>query len=168
MYGEMSAEVEVLEFLYALVRLLKPDLCVETGAHRGLSAWHIGRALRENGAGRLVTCEIDGRLCEEARERCAGLPVEVRCESSLELEVAGEIDFLFIDSDLALRVREVRRFLPALSRRAVVALHDTAMTVETQPELARYQADLTALGEECALLLLPLPTPRGLTLARRC
>jgi len=59
MYDSMSAEVEVLDFLKALVITIKPELVVETGTFSGLSTLRIAEGLRENGGGRVITCEWD-------------------------------------------------------------------------------------------------------------
>jgi len=45
------------ELLYAVVRSIKPSVCVETGTHKGLSASYIAQALKDNGFGFLNTCD---------------------------------------------------------------------------------------------------------------
>ena len=39
--------------LYALIRSLKPEICVEVGTYRGYAACYMGQALKENAKGRL-------------------------------------------------------------------------------------------------------------------
>jgi predicted O-methyltransferase YrrM len=52
--------IEVLDFLYTLVRLTKPERVLETGTWLGRSATAIASALRANGIGYLVTIELNG------------------------------------------------------------------------------------------------------------
>lgn len=54
-----TAELETLEFLHSVVRLLKPHIIVETGTWHGYSAVAMARALRQNGFGKVITYEID-------------------------------------------------------------------------------------------------------------
>ena len=58
-YDDLSMTREEQEFIYGLVRALKPMLVVETGTYRGLTAEAIGNALADNGTGDLVTVEIN-------------------------------------------------------------------------------------------------------------
>src|ERR1700741_2792930 len=60
MYDSMTAEVEVLDFLKAIVTTIKPELVVETGTFSGLSTLRIAEGLKANGFGRVITCEYDG------------------------------------------------------------------------------------------------------------
>ena len=62
MYDSMSAEVEVLDFLKALVITLKPELVVETGTFSGLSTLRIAEGLKANGVGKIITCEYDPQV----------------------------------------------------------------------------------------------------------
>src|SRR3989442_14412712 len=59
MLDSMTAEVEVLEFLQCLVTTLKPQLVVETGTFLGVSTLRIAEGLKQNGSGRVITCEFD-------------------------------------------------------------------------------------------------------------
>jgi prolipoprotein diacylglyceryl transferase len=165
MYDSMSAEVEVLDFLKSLVRTLKPELVVETGTFTGLSTLRIAEGLRENGFGRVVSCEYDKKVFDAAEKRFAesglGQWIEARNESSLETKIEGRIDLLFCDSDAPLREREVRRFLPQISPHGIIVLHDASTSLETVREAA------LRMEREGLLSVLLLPTPRGLALAQK-
>jgi hypothetical protein len=121
MYDSMSAEVEVLDFLKALVITIKPELVVETGTFSGLSTLRIAEGLKENGIGRVITCEWDKKVHKTATKRFAGSGlgkwIDARNESSLEMKVDGQIDMLFCDSDVPLREERPRRRATARSRR---------------------------------------------------
>ena len=60
---------EVGDLLYALVRMTKPKVCIETGTHIGDSAERIGRALQANGTGYLLTCDVNDVWVNSASER---------------------------------------------------------------------------------------------------
>jgi prolipoprotein diacylglyceryl transferase len=165
MYDSMSAEVEVLDFLKALVITLKPELVLETGTFSGLSTLHLAEGLKANGFGRVITCEYDAKVFAAARDRFEGSGlgnwIDARNESSLEIKVEGRIDLLFCDSDAPLREQEVRRFLPQMNPHGVILMHDASSAMKTVREGA------LKLEREGLLSVLLLPTPRGLVMAQR-
>jgi len=165
MYDAMAAEVEVLEFLKTLVTTIKPELVVETGTFLGSSTLRIAEGLKENGFGRVITCETDPKVFEEARKRflASGLAewIDLRNESSLEMKVEGRIDLLYCDSDLPLREQEVRRFLPQVNPDGLILMHDASSALKTVREGARN------LEREGLLSVVFLPTPRGLVVAQK-
>lgn len=92
-----GVEREVGEFLYGLVRLLKPAFCLETGTFVGDSAAHISRALRDNQSGRLHTCDID--VSDEAVHRLRNLPCSIHSMRGEDLiRMFPKFDFVHIDS----------------------------------------------------------------------
>jgi prolipoprotein diacylglyceryl transferase len=165
MYDSMSAEVEVLDFLKALVTTIKPELVVETGTFSGLSTLRIAEGLKENGVGRVITCEWDKKVYEAAKGRFAesglGKWIEARNESSLVMKVDGTIDMLFCDSDPELREQEVRRFLPLMNPYGLILIHDASSHMKSVREGA------LRLEAEGLISVLLLPTPRGLVLAQK-
>ena len=165
MYDSMTAEVEVLEFLRTLVTTLKPELIVETGSFLGVSTMWMAQGLRANGFGKIISCEFDPVVFAKAQETIASSDVrefiELRNESSLEMEVAGTIDLLFSDSDVSIREAEVKRFLPQMRPTGLILMHDASSHLKTVREAA------LSLEAEGLLSCLLLPTPRGLVLAQR-
>ena len=165
MYDSMTAEVEVLEFLRTLVTTIKPNLVVETGTFLGVSTLWIAEALRLNGFGRIVSCEYDPTVFAAAREKIAASPVrdliDLRNESSLEMQVDGAIDLFFSDSDLPIREQEVRRFLPQISPYGVILMHDASSHLKQVREAA------LQLEREGLISAVLLPTPRGLVVAQK-
>src|SRR5215470_5035005 len=99
MFDSMTAEVEVLEFLRTIVTTIKPELVVETGTFSGISTLWIAEGLKVNGRGRIITCEYDPKVYENAKARVASSSlaewIELRNESSLEMRVDGTIDLFF-------------------------------------------------------------------------
>ena len=165
MYDSMSAEVEVLDFLKAVVTTIKPELVVETGTFSGLSTLRIAEGLKENGAGRVITCEFDKKVYDTAKKRFAESSlakwIDARNESSLEMNVPGRIDMLFCDSDAPLREQEVRRFLPQMNPYGIILMHDASSAMKTVREAA------LRLEAEGLLSVLLLATPRGLVMAQK-
>ena len=165
MYDSMTAEAEVLEFLRTLVTTLKPELIVETGSFLGVSTVWMAQGLQANGFGKIISCEFDPVVFTKAQERIARSNVqefiELRNESSLEMQVPGTIDLLFSDSDVPIREAEVKRFLPQMRPTGLILLHDASSHLKTVREAA------FSLETQGLLSCLFLPTPRGLVLAQR-
>ncbi|HYN15007.1 MAG TPA: class I SAM-dependent methyltransferase [Terriglobales bacterium] len=165
MYDSMSAEAEVLDFLKALVITLKPNLVVETGTFMGVSTLAIAEGLKQNGFGRVITVEYDPKVFAKAKERfdASGLAswIDARNHSSLELRVEGTIDLLFSDSDINLREREVRRFLPQISPNGLILIHDASSHQKVVREAA------LRLEAEGLISVVLVPTPRGLVVAQK-
>jgi predicted O-methyltransferase YrrM len=165
MYDSMTAEAEVLEFLRTLVTTIKPSLIVETGAFLGVSTIWMAEGLKSNGFGRIVSCEFDPVVYAKAQEKIAASGVaewiELRNASSLEMQVPGQIDLLYSDSDLDIREQEVRRFLPQISPNGLILMHDASSHPGTVREAA------LRLEAEGLISVVLLPTPRGLAVAQK-
>ncbi len=165
MYDSMTAEVEVLDFLKAIVTTIKPELVVETGTFSGLSTLRIAEGLKANGFGRIITCECDAKVFAAAKERFAksGLSewIDARNESSLQMKVDGRIDLLFCDSDAPIRGQEVRHFLPQVNPYGLILIHDASSAMKTVREAA------LQLEQEGLISVVLLPTPRGLVVAQK-
>ena len=165
MYDSMTAEVEVLDFLKAIVTTIKPELILETGTFSGLSTLHIAEGLQANGFGKVITCEYDPKVFAAAKKRFdsseLGKWIDARNESSLEMKVDGRIDLLFSDSDAPLREQEVRRFLPQMNPNGLILMHDASSAMKTVREAAM------KLEAEGLLSVVLLPTPRGLVVAQK-
>ena len=165
MFDSMTAEAEVLEFLRSIVTTIKPGLVVETGTFSGISTLWIAEGLKANGRGRVITCEFDPTVYENAQARIAasGLAewIELRNESSLEMKVNGAIDLFFSDSDLPIREQEIRRFLPQINPYGLILMHDASSHLKTVRDAA------LELEREGLISVVLLPTPRGLVVAQK-
>jgi len=165
MFDSMTAEAEVLELLRTVVTTIKPELVVETGTFSGISTLWIAEGLKANGRGRVVTCEFDPAVYENAKARIAasGLAdwIELRNESSLAMKVEGTIDLLFSDSDLLIREQEIRRFLPQINPNGLILMHDASSHLKIVREGA------LQLEREGLISVVLLPTPRGLVVAQK-
>jgi predicted O-methyltransferase YrrM len=164
MIDSMTAEVEVLELIATLVTTIKPRLVVETGSFLGVSTEWIARGLERNGFGRVVSCEFDTVVYAKAKERLETSPlkqwIELRNESSLEMQVEGTIDLLFSDSDIQIREAEVKRFLPQMNPNGVILMHDASSHLQV------VRAAALKMEDEGLISVVLLPTPRGLVVAQ--
>lgn len=165
MYDSMTAEAEVLEFLRTLVTTIKPNLIVETGSFLGVSTVWMAEGLRENGEGRIVSCELDPVVFAKAQERivASGLGewIDLQNVSSFDLKVTGQIDLFFSDSDLDVRENEVRQYLPMISPNGLILMHDASSHSGTVRDAA------LRLEKEGLISVVLLPTPRGLAIAQK-
>lgn len=165
MYDSMTAEAEVLEFLRTLVTTVKPNLVVETGAFLGVSTLWIAEGLKRNNRGKIISCELDPVVFAKAQSKIAasGLSswIELRNESSLEMQIPGVIDLLFSDSDMAIREEEIRHFLPQISPHGLILMHDASSHLKIVREAA------LKMEAEGLLSVVFLPTPRGLVVAQK-
>jgi len=165
MYDSMTAEVEVLEFLKTLVTTVKPTLVVETGTFMGISTLKIAEGLKQNGFGKVITVEYDPVVYGKAKERfqSSGLMdwIDFRNMSSLDVKVEGTIDLLFSDSEITIREKEVRHFLPQINPTGLILMHDASSHLKTVREAA------LKMEVEGLLSVVLMPTPRGLVLAQK-
>src|SRR5437868_9717627 len=165
MFDSMTAEVEVLEFLRTTVTTIKPELVVETGTFSGISTLWIAEGLKANGRGKVITCEFDPLVYANAKDRIekSGLAkwIDLRNQSSLEMNVEGTIDLFFSDSDLPIREQEVLRFVPQISPYGLIRIHDSSSHLRLVREAA------LKLEAEGLISVVLLPTPRGLVVAQK-
>ena len=95
---------ETGKLLYMLARASNARSIVEFGTSFGLSTLHLAAALRENGGGRLITCEFEPSKLARARENLAmgGLSdlIEFRQGDALETlasDLPEAVDLLLLD-----------------------------------------------------------------------
>lgn len=123
-----SPECEILEFLYSLVRLIKPENILETGTYVGWSAAVMAQAIKENGHGHIETLEIEQQHIASAKQLWQTLELTdfiiEHQKSSLEFEPTHNYDFLFLDSEPQIRFDELAKFYPYLNNSGFIAIHD--------------------------------------------
>jgi predicted O-methyltransferase YrrM len=137
----LSITPEVGEVLYALTLAARPALVVEFGASLGCSTIYLASALRDLGAGSLITTEVLDNKGQRAAANLsdAGLDeiVEIRVGDALTslARLEADVDLLFLDgsNDLYLAVLELVE--PHLSARALVI----ADMSHDEPHHARYR-----------------------------
>jgi predicted O-methyltransferase YrrM len=107
---EMAVELEVAEFLHALVRATKPARCVESGAGKGYSTAAIADALRLNGFGMLWSYEPDEHYRRIALSRVAEIGFAAVLDGDSRDSPAVP-EFVFLDSGPEIRPAEIAHWL---------------------------------------------------------
>jgi predicted O-methyltransferase YrrM len=131
MIDDQTAEIEVMETLYALVRCTKPTNILETGTYHGFSSIYMGQALMDNELGGSIdTIEVSKDIASEteARVKRAGLDnIHVWTSSSLEwpLPTNKRYQFASFDSDAFSRGKEFIRFKDLIDVNSIVCFHDS-------------------------------------------
>lgn len=173
-----GVEVEVGEFLYGLVRMLKPTRMLETGTHKGISASYIGLALKANGHGTVTTVEHFAENVRESGELFAKLQIQKQVEqvhgdaAEFNWTRAEAIDILFLDTEPQTRFAELLRFEPKVKAGGMILVHDLHYHLSqiVVPNLGfgwpygRIPEQLARMIREGRLRLVHFRTPRGLTL----
>lgn len=100
---------EAGRLLYMLARSCRAKTVVEFGMSFGISTLHLAAALRDNGGGRLITCEFEAEKVARAKTHfdIAGLSdlIEIRegdALLTLGSDLPDSIDFLLLDGAKAL------------------------------------------------------------------
>ena len=100
----LAVSRETGRLLYMLARTRRARTIVEFGTSFGLSTLHLAAALRDNGGGRLITCEFEPSKVVRARANLmeAGLAdlVEFREGDALQtlgLDLPDSVDLLLLD-----------------------------------------------------------------------
>ena len=100
----LAVSRETGRLLYMLARSCRARTIVEFGTSFGLSTLHLAAALRDNGGGRLITCEFEPSQVVRARANLmeAGLAdlVEFREGDALQtlgLDLPDSVDLLLLD-----------------------------------------------------------------------
>lgn len=126
----LAVDEPTAKLLYGLVRARRPQLVVEFGTSFGVSALHIGAALLDAGAGRLITTELEPEKVRRARQNLdaagVGEVIEIRQGDALETLAADRepIDFLFLDGWKDLYLPVLQLLEPRLAQGAVIVADD--------------------------------------------
>ncbi len=128
-HNGQSPEVAVCDFVSKLVRMMQPQLVVETGVGQGYMTRTIASALADTG-GKLVAFESDddwrAMLYEQIfwfdRERTASLSPHF----TPPVELMSVADLTIIDSDFTVRFEEIALWDLWAKAGACALIHDTA------------------------------------------
>ena len=137
----MGVELETAEFLYGLVRMMKPGLVVETGTFPGVATEGIWRAVQDNDCGWFSSWETNPDRAVLARE--AFPKVDIRDGSPRDF---SDADLVFLDSQPTDRLEEIAAWDATARQGSVVVIHDARHNFFSAPR--------NAWG-------FPIRTPRG-------
>jgi predicted O-methyltransferase YrrM len=159
-FDAITPDVETIEFLHALTRLVKPRRVLETRTWVGLSACAIGRALVLNGFGHLTTLEANPEAHAVALKNIEQYGVQEVVTPLL----ATDTDFLpdqayelaVFDLTSTIPLDDLKRFVTSLVDRAIIVVHansdqadDVVKVVQSLAGTAKFEG-------------LTIPTPRGI------
>lgn len=150
---------EVGELLWMLTLTRRPDLVVEFGGSLGVSTIYLACALRDLGAGRLITTElVPAKAALLARNLSeagvADADAEVRVGDALQTlaELPDPVDLLFLDGSNDLYLPLLDQLQPHLAPHALVVADLSA----GDPHHARYVAHVTDPASGYRTIQLPL------------
>lgn len=174
-FNDAGIEVETGEFLYSLVRLLKPNYVLETGTHWGIGAAYMGSALKDNNKGILETVEFLPEIYQRAASRIKDLGLESHVRLNLG-DVAnytpeGNYQLILLDTEPQTRFAELVKFYDYLDEGGYVFIHDLHHHMHqienTEHGFAwpfgKIPPQITKWVKEGKLRPFHFPTPRGLT-----
>lgn len=151
-----STEYEVLNWIHATIRALKPDLVLETGGFKGLGTVALAHACSLNGFGRVVCLEHDANCCAQIEESLEASNLrdwaEVHWANSTEFLANYDhvYDIAFFDSEISVRAIECGILLERGRLRKVGVFHDTSEGrsggPEQQAEQMRYRQQIHRLA----------------------
>ena len=169
-YNSGGVEVSVGEFLYGMVRVLKPMRILETGTHQGISATYMGMALRDNGFGKLVTIENVPENVNKANElfnqHKLGKFIDIHIADVRTVELENNFEMLFLDSEPQYRFNELVRFYPHLMRGGFAFIHDLHRHLSQEGNnmpFGKIPDEIDDWVAEYKVAVFNFPTPRGFT-----
>lgn len=174
-FNDAGVECEVGEFLYSMVRILKPSNVLETGTHWGIGASYMGLALKDNFLGHLDTLEFLPHNHQIASKRITtlGLDEYVKCHYIDAAKFAPSVMYqlIFLDTEPQTRFAELLNFMPRLTPGGWVFIHDLHRNMHqienTEHGFAwpfgRIPFEMKQLIAKGQLVPVHFATPRGLT-----
>jgi predicted O-methyltransferase YrrM len=119
--------------LYALVRSAKPATVVEFGMSLGISAIHLASAVRDNGAGRVITTELSAAKVSATKKTFSAVGLDdiitvLEGDALTTLQsLEGAVDFVVLDGWKELYIPVLELLEPRLSSGALVVADNTSM-----------------------------------------
>lgn len=175
MFNTGSVEVEVAEFLYAMVRLTKPKMILDTGTHYGVSAAYMAQALKDNGLGGMVdSYEINPIYAEEALKLWKTLDIlDIRSfvdDFAKSPLIEDKYQFALLDTEPQLRFAELIKVYHHIEQGGFIFIHDLHrhMSQGDNAEhgfgwpFGKLPEEIIAWMKEGRLRPWHFPTPRGL------
>jgi hypothetical protein len=128
MFNTGGVEIEVGEFLYGLVRLIKPNIILETGTYVGIATSYMALALKQNQKGKIITIEAHQTSFDASRMVFQALNIQDYIESIIgrveDFNFTDQADMLFLDTEPNTRFKELERFWGNLLPGAIIGIHD--------------------------------------------
>jgi len=180
MFDSGSAEIEVGEFLHALVRLIKPDRILETGTYHGVASSYMAAALEENNKGAVVTVERSPQRIQSAATLHTALGIRHRViqvqSDSLKFRESACYDLALLDSEPHFRFDEFVRFIPQVRPGGFILIHDLHGHLGHNDQIVNgmydwpygdFRATLGQYIRTHEVQTITFPSPRGLTMFQK-
>lgn len=169
-------ELEVGEFLYGLVRMIKPTLILETGTHWGISSSYMAAGLKDNNWGKIITIEYDQGNHERAKLLFSQLELSDYIHpvfgASEGYDPEGKyFDLIWLDTEPGLRFFEFIKFVKFLKPGGYIFIHDlhpllsqTGTTINDVPNwpFGTLPDEIKKMVKDGELRPIHYRTPRGL------
>jgi predicted O-methyltransferase YrrM len=174
-FNDGGVECEVGEYLYSLLRLMKPERILETGTHLGIGASYMGMALKDNAKGIITTIEFIPELRERAMQRFAVLDLEdfVMSVSADATKFVPDAlyDVVFLDTEPQTRFFELLKYFPFVKQGGFIFIHDLNRHMHQVPNAehgfawpyGKLPEEIKSLVASGQLRPFHFTTPRGLT-----
>jgi predicted O-methyltransferase YrrM len=174
-FNDAGIECETGEFLYSMVRLLKPDRVLETGTHWGVGASYMGLGVQDNNHGHVYTVEFLKEIHERAKERIhtLGLDEWVTCTFGdvAQYIPLGTYKLILLDTEPQTRFAELVKFYQYLEPGGFVFIHDLNQHMHQIPNeehgfawpYGKIPEEMHSLVTSGKLRPFHFSTPRGLT-----
>ncbi len=160
-----SSEIEVLNWLYSTICLLKPENILETGAAHGFGTIALASACKANGFGTVYSVEIDPSFCQAVEEKVRKLGLQkftrIICDDSLAFLAKTPLvfDVGYFDSLCEIRGKEFAISLDRGILKKMAVFHDTSphryqslMDISEKSLHEKYRSDLYQMSasEKCS------------------
>jgi predicted O-methyltransferase YrrM len=166
--GPQSAETELADFLWGLVRLTHPDNVLETGTYLGHTTRRLAEAVRANGHGLVTSVELDADRVEAVRVDLmrAGVNHHVRLlhgsYDTVDLKPpGGQYGVAYFDSHWE-RDLEYHAARAHLAKGALLVFHDCG----EQHQGGQVRARVASLEAQGFIKGVYIPCPRGVVVAQ--
>lgn len=177
-FNDAGVETEVGEFLYSMVRILKPQHVLETGTHIGAGGMaYMGTALKDNGFGILETVEFIQEIHERALQRAKDLEIiehVILYKGDVKDWIStspNKYKLILLDTEPQTRFAELIKFYDYLEDGGYIFIHDLHQHMHQVPNEEHGFAwpfgviplQIRAMVESGKLRPFHFETPRGLT-----
>ena len=164
MFDTRTPEVETLDFIYALARLIKPAAAFESNTWLGLITCAVAKAQLANGFGEMTTLEADADVHATAVKNIAnyGLTPMVTAIHGNELPQSAtrQFDLAIFNDARDLQIAQFLKFREYLADGCVVVIVNAAGHLFVAAD------GIAALQAHGLIEGIDLPTPRGLFVGR--
>lgn len=164
------------QVLYTMVRVLRPEWCLEIGTGQGGSAAHIALALQHNGGGHLLSIDIEPSAgLYNTPPELHGYIATICADINLYIDQLSSYDFIHEDGNhSAYQIHRVYQRVQdgLLNPGGVILSHDALMFSDTPGldsigEYIRYGIEAAGLTFPPVEYLRPAPLSCGFTVYRK-